>query len=159
MERDNWRSYLPKYHFPPFLRTCFTCLAIWVSGAGILIFLILPVVFTYINSFDAQPIYDISVGSFLDLDVYRLVLLAVENDTRCPGEAVCSPPGSVGVRFRITFDQSEYIVEFSEARDFSEVASLPLGYLARIIQVSPDSAVDPNAYTVRFQIFQPPEDG
>lgn len=159
MELDNWKVYLPKYHFPPFLRTCFGCFAILVSGAGILIFLILPAVFTYINSFDAEPIYDISVGSFLDLEVYRLDLLAVENDTRCLGEAICSPPGSARVRFRNTFDQSEHVVEFTEASDFSEVVSLPLGYVARIIHISPDSAAVPNAYTVRFQIFQRPEDG
>jgi len=157
MEWDNWRSYLPNYRFPNFLKGCFSCLALLLIGAGVLVFFILPSVFSYINSLDAEPILDVQVGTFLSLDSYRLDVLSVENDTRCPGETTCSPPGSVIVRFRNTSDQVEQTIEFSEASDFSDVVSLPQGYAVRIIGVSPDSFSPSNTYTVRFQIFQPPD--
>jgi len=157
MEWDNWRSYLPNYRFPNFLKGCFGCLALLLVGASVLIFFILPSVFGYINSFDAEPIFDIQVGTFLSLDGYRLDILGVENDTRCPGETTCSPPGSAIVHFRNTFDQVEQTIEFSEGSDFSDVVSLPQGYAVRVIGVSPDSFSPSNTYTVRFQIFQPPD--
>jgi hypothetical protein len=156
MEWGNWRTYLPSYRFPNFLKGCFGCLGFSLVGASVLIFFILPSIFSYINSLDVEPIFDVEVGAFLDLGEYRLDLLNVENDTRCPGETNCTPPGSAIVRFRNTFDLAEQTIEFSEGGDFSDVVSIPQGYAIRVIDVSPDSYSPSNNYTVRFQIFQPP---
>ena len=109
MDFDDWKSYLPRYHFPSFLRTCFGCLGALILGSSLLLFLVLPSIFTYINTLDEAPIVDISVGSFLQLDGYRLEILALENDTRCPGETLCSPPSSATVRFRDTLSSTLYI--------------------------------------------------
>jgi len=157
MEWRNWKTYLPNYRFPNYLRTCFGCLGLLLIGASVLVFFILPSIFSYINSLDVEPIFDVQVGAFLNLDEYRLDVLDVENDTRCPGETLCSPPGSATVRFRNTLDQTEHIVEFSEGSDFSDVVSLPQGYAIRIVSISPDSSSPSNTYTVRFQIFHPPD--
>lgn len=157
MELDNWRPYLPTYHFPSFLRTCFTCLAVSLLGVGILIFIILPAIFNYINSLDEEPIFDTQVGSFLDLGMYRLEVLVVENDTRCPRETFCSAQGSATIRFRNTWDQAKHSIQFSEEHDISDAVSLPLGYVVRIIELAPESASPQNTYTLRFQIFRPPD--
>lgn len=158
MELSDWKSYLPIYRFPPWLRNCFGCLGLLLILSGLLIFLILPSIFTYINSLDTEPIVDIQVGSFIELEEYQLDILAVENDTRCQGETICDPAGSVVVRLRDTWNDNEYVIEYMEDRAFSDAISLPLGYLIRVVSVSPDSISSPDSYRVRFQVFQPPED-
>ena len=153
MDFDDWKSYLPSYRFPSFLRTCFACLGVLILGSSLLLFLVLPSIFTYINTLDEAPIVDISVGSFLQLDGYRLEILALENDTRCPGETLCSPPGSATVRLRDTLSESKYVIHYNEASSFSDLVSLPKGYVIRVVNILPDSVSD--AYTLRLQIFQP----
>lgn len=156
MNLADWQVYLPVYRFPQWLRSCFGCFGVLLVIAGLLIFLILPSIFVYINSLDTKPVVDGSVGSLIDLDRYQLNILAVENDTRCMG--ICSPPGSVTIRLQSTFDNREYTIKYLEDSEFSDAVSLPLGYLIRVISISPDSASPQQSYTVRFQIFQPPED-
>jgi hypothetical protein len=156
IQNDDWKSYLPHYRFPPFLRTCFGCSAILIILCGLFVLLVLPVLFRTINSLDEEPILDVAVGSSLDLTIYSLEVVSVEDDSRCSGEAVCSPPGSVWVRFRNTLHGSEYRIEFSESSDFSEIVSLPGGYRVRVINVLPESLSSPDSYVVRFQVFKPP---
>jgi hypothetical protein len=155
MHLSDWKAYLPIYRFPPFFRNCFGCLAMLLVGIGLALFLLLPAIFSTINSLDTEPILDIPVGSFLDLDGYRLAILAVENDNRCPGDLVCTPPGSATVRFRSTLDQAEHVLDYFEDSDFSDSVSLPLGYFVRVRAIFPDSASSPAAYTVRLQVFYP----
>lgn len=155
---DEWKSYLPEYHFPPFLRSCFSCLGLLIISSGVLVFFVLPSIFDYISSLDNQPIIDVEVGSSLDLTLYNLNIIAVEQDSRCPGDTICSPPGSVWVRFKNTFDNSEYHIEYSEASDFSEIVSLPKGYLVRVVNVYPESLSSPESYVVRLQVFNPPSE-
>jgi hypothetical protein len=157
MKRDNeWKSYLPHYRFPPFLRTCFGCSAILIILCGLFVLLVLPFIFRTINSLNEESILDVAVGSSLDLTIYSLEVVSVEDDSRCSGDMVCSPPGSVWVRFRNTLYGSEYRIEFSESGDFSEIVSLPGGYRIRVINVWPKSLSSPDLYKVRFQVFKPP---
>ena len=158
MNLADWQTYLPVYRFPQWLRSCFGCFGVLLVIAGLLIFLILPSIFVYINSLDTKPVVDGSVGSFIDLGRYRLKILAVENDTRCTDDTICNPSGSVTIRIQSTLDNSEYTIEYLGDSEFSDVISLPLGYLIRVISISPDSESPQESYTVRFQIFQPPED-
>ena len=158
MNLTDWQAYLPVYRFPQWLRSCFGCFGVLLVIAGLLIFLILPSIFVYINSLDTKPVVDGSVGSLIDLGRYQLNILAIENDTRCAGDSICNPSGSVTIRVRSTFDDSEYTIKYLEDNDFSDAISLPLGYLIRVISISPDSESPQQPYKVRFQIFQPPED-
>ncbi|MEO1666709.1 MAG: hypothetical protein AAFU54_18875 [Chloroflexota bacterium] len=154
-----WTSYLPEYRFPSYLRNCFGCFAVIIVLSAVVIFLGLPSLFTYINSLDQEPVIDVAVGAALPLeDSYSIEVISVENDTRCPGEATCSPPGSVVVRFRNTLNNLEYVLEYAEGSDFSDVVSLPEGYVVRIVNVFPDSSSPSNSYRVRFQIFNPPSE-
>lgn len=158
MLADEWKSYLPEYHFPPFLRSCFSCSALLIILFAAFVFFVLPSIFAYINSLDNEPILDVGVGSSLDLTLYNLNIVAVEQDSRCPGHTICSPPGSVWVRFKNTFDNSEYRIEYSEASDFSEIVSLPKGYWVRVVNVYPESLSSSESYVVRFQVFNPPSE-
>jgi len=50
MTIDDWKPYLPTYRFPSYLRTCLGCLALLIFTSSLILFLVLPLIFNYINT-------------------------------------------------------------------------------------------------------------
>lgn len=60
---NSWKTYLPEYRLPRFLQYCFGCLALFMIVLAIVIFLGLPMIFSYINSLDTARVLDEAVTS------------------------------------------------------------------------------------------------
>lgn len=154
MTTRKWKSYLPSYRFPPVLRLTCACLALLLVGGGIFTFLVVPGLIAYVLALNEYPVLEISIGQTLAIDNYELRFVRVESDTRCPGEILCDPPGSVILIFSTTHSKDELTVLYTEGAEASDPIALPHGYLMRVISVSPDALSMDARYTARFQIFK-----
>ena len=135
MERI-WIDYLPRYRLPRALTACFGCLALLMIGGGLLIFLGLPALFSYINSFDPEPIHDVAIGSSVTVGEVTITLVGLEDDTR--------------VRFRTSLDDRDRSVIYPQGAEYTDLVALPQGYALRVLSIAPAADV------VRFQLFHPP---
>ena len=151
-----WKSYLPLYHFPRWLRLSCTCLGLLIVGSGIVIFFVIPGIIAYVVTLDEFPLIEIGREATVHVGDYGLTLLRVERDTRCPSETVCSTPGTVLLVFSTTVTSAEYRVEYIENTPFSNSVALPHGYLMRVVRVLPESSMPDTNYVVELQVVKPP---
>ena len=134
-----WKNYLPRYRLPRALTACFGCLALLMVGGGLLIFLGLPALFSYINALDPEPILDVTVGSSVTVAEVTITLVGVEIDTR--------------VRFRTSLDDVETVAGLSRRGGIlraGRTAGWPTHL--RVLAITPERDV------VRFQLFHPPSE-
>lgn len=151
-----WQAYMPRYRFPPFLRWSCGCLGLALVGIGLVIFWLLPGIFSYLLSFEASPTVDVAVGASVNLDAYDLTFLRVERDTRCSEETACPSPGRVGLVFATTGNAEEYVVNYVEGTEFSAFVELPEGYRFRITGMSPPMPGSAARYRAEIEIVDPP---
>lgn len=151
-----WKSYLPQYHFPHWLRLSCTCLGLSLVGSGIVIFFVIPGIIAYVVTLDEFPLIEIGRGATVHVGDYGLTLVRVERDTRCPGVTVCSPPGTVFLVFSTRISNDDYVIEYVENTAFSDSVALPQGYLLRVVRVSPESSMPDTNYVVELQIVKQP---
>ncbi|MDQ7024743.1 MAG: hypothetical protein Q9P01_09250 [Anaerolineae bacterium] len=154
----SWKMYLPEYRLPHFLVYCFGCFGLFIVAIALLIFLVLPGIFTYLDSLDRSPVFDVPLGSTVTVGAFSISVLAIERDNRCPTETICPASASVFVVFRTSLEEREYRLEYFEDSDFSDPITLSAGHLIRIVSVSPDFPSRTQDYLVRFQVFEPPSE-
>lgn len=110
--RPSWRAYLPEYRLPRFFVYCFGCFGLFIVGLALVIFLVLPGVFSYLNSLDRSPVFDIPLGSTVDVGAFSISVLSVERNSSCSNPQGCPASDSVRVRFRTSLEEADYMLEY-----------------------------------------------